>query len=118
MTNRENILRDIRFEKPDYIPMTFHINDACWNNYPQKFLFEQMEKHKLLFPDFKRPQARFVSNYPLTARKNEPFYDDWGCLWETSEDGIIGTVTKHPLSNWEPFSKYEAPNPDLCAAYV
>lgn len=28
--SRDNLLRAIRFEKPDYIPMTFHINAACW----------------------------------------------------------------------------------------
>ena len=31
-SSRENLLRAIRFEKPDYIPVTFHINAACWNH--------------------------------------------------------------------------------------
>ena len=37
-SSRDNLLRAIRFEKPDYIPMTFHINAACWNHYDQNAL--------------------------------------------------------------------------------
>ena len=42
-SSRDNLLRAIRFEKPDYIPMTFHINAACWNHYDQNALLDLME---------------------------------------------------------------------------
>ncbi len=35
MDPRENTLRAIRFERPDYIPMNFSINGACWHHYDQ-----------------------------------------------------------------------------------
>ncbi|MBS6194436.1 MAG: hypothetical protein KH828_02480 [Clostridiales bacterium] len=114
MTNRENILRALRFENPEYIPMIFHINDSCWNHYPQEALFDLMKSHPFLFPGFKRPDGIFKPTYNNCARKDQPYVDDWGCLWETSEDGITGTVVKHPLSDWEDFSTYKFPDPTRC----
>ena len=71
-SSRENLLRCIRFEKPDYIPMTFHINAACWNHYDQNALLDLMESHPFLFPDFVRPQTPFVPDYDDMARAGQP----------------------------------------------
>lgn len=115
MTEREkNYLKAIRFERPDYIPMTFHINDSCWHHYPQDRLLDLMEAHPFLFPDFQRPDLPVEPVYGLCARKDQPFTDDFGCVWETADDGITGTVTKHPLENWEDFAQYQAPDPSRC----
>ena len=38
MERKENYLCAVRFERPDYIPIVFCINDACWQAYPQEFL--------------------------------------------------------------------------------
>lgn len=38
VNHRENMLRAIRFEQPDHIPMSFHINAACWHHYDQSAL--------------------------------------------------------------------------------
>lgn len=111
---RSTILKAIRFERPDYIPMTFHINDSCWQSYPQEALFDLMESHEFLFPDFKRPQGNYVPNFSAVARKTAPFTDDWGCLWETTKDGITGTVRKHPLADWTEFASYTVPDPNKC----
>ncbi len=111
---RENILKAVHFEKPDYIPMTFGINTACWFTYPVNELLDLMEDHPLLFPDFVRPKEPYIPEVPRKARKNEPYIDDWGCLWETSMDGIVGTVTKHPLADWDRFDSYQFPDPSKC----
>jgi len=109
----DNKLRAIKFQAPDYIPMTFHINDACWNAYEQDELFELMESHTLLFPDFKRPVGRYEPVYEAVARKDEPYTDDFGCVWTTATDGITGTVTKHPLADWAAFETWKCPNPAI-----
>jgi uroporphyrinogen decarboxylase len=111
MTRRENVLKAIRFERPDYIPMTFHINDACWHSYPQDFLFDLMESHEFLFPRFVRPRGEYKPALSPVARRDSPFLDDWGCLWETAEDGITGLVTRHPLGDWSAFGSYSPPDP-------
>ena len=36
----DNYTRAIRFEKPDYIPMRFAINQACWHHYPKEALWD------------------------------------------------------------------------------
>ena len=111
MTKRDNILKAIRFERPDYIPMRFYINDACWHHYDQNILQDLMEEHPLLFPNFKR-QKTVSPRYLLNALKDKPYTDAWGCVWETTDDGITGTVNSHPLANWNSFKEYQPPDPN------
>jgi uroporphyrinogen decarboxylase len=112
MNERENLLRTIHFELPDHIPITFHINGSCWHHYPQDALQDLMEAHTLLFPDFKRSPVPIVVEHPPYALADRLFTDPWGCVWETKDDGIIGTVIKHPLESWDSFDNYVPPDPD------
>lgn len=114
MSSEKNILKSVRFEKPDSIPMTFHINAASWDHYPQEWLKEQMCSHPYLFPDYTYSSEPVKPDIHPVARKSEPFLDDWGCLWETTENGITGTVVKHPLADWSGFDDYKAPDPEKC----
>jgi uroporphyrinogen decarboxylase len=111
MTSRENMLRTIRFERPEVIPMSFHINAACWNHYDQDALQDLMEGHPRLFPGFTR-QETVTPHYGLNQRKGEPYTDAWDCVWETSEDGITGSVHGHPLTDRAAFENYTAPDPE------
>lgn len=110
MTKRENILRAIRFGRPDYVPMSFQINAACWHHYDQNALQDLMSVHPFLFPDFSR-QERVTPHYALNQKKDHPYTDPWGCVWETTDDGIIGSVRQHPLEDWSKFNEYKAPDP-------
>jgi uroporphyrinogen decarboxylase len=111
MNQRENLLRTVRFETPDTIPMVFHINPACWGYYPHDALQELMAEHPLLFPDFTRSETVIPELSPV-QRKDHPYRDPWGCVWHTSEDGITGVVTEHPLACWDALATYQAPNPE------
>ena len=111
MNQRENLLRAVRFETPETIPMVFHINPACWQHYPHDALQELVAAHPLLFPDF-APLARVTPTFSPVQRRDAPYRDPWGCVWHTSEDGITGTVTEHPLADWAAFADYRAPDPD------
>ena len=118
MNQRENILRAVRFEKPDYIPMVFHINGACWQHYPQDALQELMAEHPFLFPDFTPIQEKIMPYFSPVQRKDNPYTDPWGCTWITKEDGITGTVTQHPLADWAAFETYQAPDPETSDGLV
>jgi len=113
----ENTLRAIRFERPEHIPMIFWINPACWHHYPNEALFELMAEHPLLFPDFNSQDITLPSTGHLTVepapweRANKPYTDAWGCVWETTDDGITGSVTQHPLSDWDALEIYTPPDP-------
>lgn len=107
---KTNTLRAIRFEDPEFIPISFHINRACWDHYEHDELKELMARHPLLFPDF---DEGYTPGEPgLNQRKGIPYTDPWGCRWETSIDGITGAVHGHPLDNWRRFEGYEPPDPE------
>jgi hypothetical protein len=110
MDERENLLRVVRFEGPEYIPVTFHINDACWHHYPSDALQDLMEGHPFLFPDFQRSPDPIEPDYPPYARAGEPFVDPWGCVWETADSGLMGVVTAHALQSWDDFENYCPPD--------
>lgn len=116
MNSRENVLRAIRFERPERIPVYFHINSACWHHYDQNALQDLMEAHRLLFPDFVR-RAVVTPQYGVYQRKNEPYTDPWGCVWETTDDGITGSVHQHPLADWSAFVQYKAPTPATASVF-
>jgi hypothetical protein len=108
----DNYTRAIRFEKPDYIPMRFAINQACWHHYPKEALWDLMEEHKHLFPWFTRPAPDWEPDYGFD-RKYVPYTDDMGCVWETADDGIRGTVVGHPLADWSAFgTTWKMPDPN------
>ncbi len=93
--------------------MVFHINESCWYHYPADALKELMAEHTFLFPDFQSGPGRTELDYTVPERVGKPFVDGWGCVWETSMDGIVGTVTKHPLESWDSFDDFTAPDPDV-----
>lgn len=110
-SRRENVLRAVRFEKPEYIPMNFAINGACWHHYPPDALPELMAEHRFLFPDFKPAAQPAAPEYAPWQRAGKPYTDAWSCVWETTDDGITGTVTGHPLATWDAFPAYTPPDP-------
>ena len=110
ISNRENYLRAAKFQHPEWIPATVHINDASWNLWRK-----DMEKIALKFPEY-FPHVcegwRDYANYKFAPayRKDEKFRDNWGCVWETTEDGIEGVVTEFPLEDWENLSAWHMPD--------
>lgn len=109
MSYRDNYLRAVRFERPQRIPMVFHINPACWQHYDHAALQDLMEAHPYLFPDFKR-QSVVRPTFALTQLKDKPYRDPWGGVWHTTEDGITGAVHEHPLEDWDAFKDYQPPS--------
>ena len=113
MTRCENCLRAIRFEKPEHLPLRLSVNASCWHHYDQEALKDLLESHPLLFPNYKRPKGKVEPRYLLNARAGIPYEDPWGCVWETSDDGITGSVTRHPLAEWSSFADYQPPDPSV-----
>ncbi len=109
-TITENTLRAIRLERPEHIPMTFWINPACWHHYPNDALYELMAEHPLLFPDFTSQEVTLPEPAPW-ERAGQPYTDAWGCIWETTDDGITGSVTSHPLTDWDALQSFTPPDP-------
>lgn len=91
--------------------MEFHINPACWNHYPHDELQALMVGHPLLFPGY-QAVATVEPQFSPVQRKDHPYTDPWGCVWQTLTDGITGSVHQHPLADWAAFEGYQAPDPE------
>jgi hypothetical protein len=111
-TERENILKAVRFERPETIPVQVHISTACWHHYPHEGLIELMVEHPLLFPGYERPARIQVPEPAPWRRAGTSYVDSWGCVWETQEDGLTGAVRHHPLASWESWEAFEPPDPN------
>ena len=79
-TVSQNTLRAIRFERPEYIPVVFWINPACWHHYPKDFLLELMAEHDTLFADF-YPDNEPTPELAPWERAGVSYTDAWGCVW-------------------------------------
>jgi hypothetical protein len=73
-------------------------------------LFELIAECRLLFPDFASEDAVLPELAPW-ERAGKPYTDVWGCVWETTDDGITGAVTKHPLADWNALHAFTPPAP-------
>ncbi|NLD87495.1 MAG: hypothetical protein GX633_04480 [Clostridiales bacterium] len=113
-TFEESLIKSIRFEHPDFIPMTFSVNPSSYYTYDTEALFDLMEEHRFLFPGFIRPPKGFKPKSGNVNRKGVPYTDDFGCVWETTVEGMTGTVTGHPLEDWNAFKTWKAPDPSVC----
>ncbi len=105
-----NLLRAIHFDHPAQIPMSFHINDSCWHHYPQEEIARLIDAHPRLFPAG-APSLPHAPEYMPYARKDAPYTDVFGCVWETADDGITGSVHTHPLSDLSKLGEYAFPAP-------
>jgi hypothetical protein len=111
MNARENVLRAIRFKNPETIPVSVFFNASCWNHYDQEELFRLKERHPRLFPGFQRPDQPITPRGKPWQHMGQRYRDPWGCVWETTEEGITGTVVEHPLADWDAFDNYLPPDP-------
>ena len=118
--NRENILKAIFFQSPDYIPVIYSINASYFFANDLQEVFDLQERHPLLFPGFVRPKDEnafleiLKNSLGGVKRADKPYVDDFGCTWESAFEGMTGTVTKHPLDDPSKFASYKFPNPEIC----
>jgi len=110
LSYRENYLKAIRFNYPEYIPVTISVFWPLWNTYRER-LEEIAEKYKLFFPGFKRGSIKYEGK-PGIIYVNEYRYDAFKCLWYFNIKGYQGQVVKHPLDDWKNFRDFQFPDPD------
>lgn len=112
--DRDNLLKAVRFDGPETLPVVFHVNPACWDHYPREELLALVRKHTLLFPE--GPPRFALENEPVPyapwCMKGVPWVDPWGCVWETSVSGFVGAVRRHAVTDLEDIGKLVPPSPD------
>lgn len=108
MTEAENYLRAVEFRYPEWIPFSVHVMPGTWQKYREK-MEELVMRHPILFSVHEKGSKDFDA-LPDIYREGE-YTDEWGCIWENVQDGLMGQVVVHPLSDWNRFREYEAPEP-------
>lgn len=98
MTSRERVLRTLEFAGPDRAP-----RDLWALPWVGMFMPEQQAGILNEFPsDFTWPGAVLAPGERRTGRESRKgsYTDDWGCVWECAEDGVISEVRHPPLDGW------------------
>ena len=108
MTQRENMLRVIRFERPDYIPVNFAVSDSVFSHYDPHAIEELLASHPIIAGKErmnwnKVPQSKDEIDRPHI------YYDEFGVEWKGDIDGIRGVIQKHPLDDFSKIKYYKFP---------
>lgn len=115
LTDRENYIRNARFQGPEWIPMNVSISNASWDQYRGDMEAVAL-KHPKFFP-FVKPGWRDYDNFDFgpAYTKDVPYTDAWGCTWLTTVNGLEGNVVEFPLDDWSKMDTYQVPDPDKTA---
>ncbi len=113
LSHRENSIRAWRFQRPAWIPVSSGFPAPCWDYYGPEALEEIHASHAMVFPGYVRGSI-WPDHLPVTAYTvaGKPYTDPWGCVWETRVTGMVGTVTRRPLSRWDDLAGLRPPDPE------
>jgi hypothetical protein len=108
MTQRENMLRVIRFEHPDHIPVIFAVNESVFSHYDPHAVEELLESHPIIAGK-SRMRWDLVPKNKEEIDKDVTYYDEFGVEWKGAIDGIRGVIQKHPLADFPKIRDYRFP---------
>ncbi len=114
MDERENWLRAVEFRYPEWIPCSVAISPANWKAY-RGDLESIVRDHPRLFPLSREVAADFYDEMPPVYRGGQCYTDNWGCVWQSIQDGLEGQVVGHPLADWHALDTYRMPDPRIYA---
>ena len=103
-SNRERVLKALRHEQPEIIPYHLDLTDLVYKRMQEYYrdddFFSKMGSHLA--------QER---NESFTKVSETEFYDMFGVLWNSEQEGDFGIVTNRVFDNAE-FGDYVFPEPD------
>ncbi len=110
MTERENYLQTVKFGNPQWIPINIVTSLASRIQYKA-----EIEKVMARYPEFFGEIAVGDTDYSVygDGSCNIVEKDSWGYDWHYTMHGIEGCVVNHPLTDWDNFKSYKAPDPSL-----
>jgi uroporphyrinogen-III decarboxylase len=105
-TYNERILKAIRYDYPDEIPIHIAVMPAVWFKYGAEL--EKLAKDYPDFiphvPDYTNPSTIMGKTYHQGTHT-----DEWGCIWSNIEEGLEAIVTGHPLPTRESVRALQIP---------
>lgn len=107
MTRRERVTRAIEFKNPDRVPIMHGVLPAAFFNHGQALVDLLAE-----FPDdfgFYSGAIPTPETLPGPYRLGT-YADEWGCVWNAEQMGMLGICIGHPLEDWSKWSGYKLPD--------
>jgi hypothetical protein len=109
LSYRENWLRTVRFEEPEYILGGIGVRTDGWYKHGVKLndLYEKYFGHRP-YPDneIPRPDTQFIDE---KGEYHRFWTDEWGCVMEERVFGIHPMIVGHPFANWNSLKDYQSP---------
>jgi hypothetical protein len=115
MTPRDRVIKTLTFGRPDRAPRNLWFLPGV-----EMFRGAELARMREMFPD-DFTGAGVTYGRPLQAsgtpyRKGR-YTDEWGCLWEVFEDGVVGEVKGPPLVEWSALDSFRAPREILAGSW-
>lgn len=98
MTPRETVKRTLEFDSPPRIPRQMWV--LPWANIHHRDDVLDIQRR---FPDdIISSPAFYVDDLPVTGDRHArgTYVDEWGCVFENIQDGVIGEVKEPILADW------------------
>jgi uroporphyrinogen decarboxylase len=73
-------------------------------------LEELARRHPRALPSA-NPEDYHSKDLALFMEVGRTFRDDWGCVWECAQAGILGRVVHHPIEDWSALDALTPPDP-------
>jgi len=109
LSYRENFIRTVKFQNPEYLIADILINDAMWAYYKKDFE-KVVLKHPTVFPNYREGSKDYNNMYFSPEMCDENYnIDPWGCKWHYPLRYMDGVVVGHPLENMNNFENFPLP---------
>ncbi len=106
---REDRLKAIKYDYPEYIPVSMGFLPKTWMRYREK-LEGIVLRHPIVFPGYEKGSTNFdeVGGKYALGRHT----DAWGCVANNILHGLDSIVTEHPVPTREAVHRLRAPEVD------
>ncbi len=111
MSRDDDMLKAMRFERPEFIPARMGILPAAWMKY-REALDELVAAHPVIFQGYVKG-SRDYDEIPRERFMKGEYVDPWGCVWCNAQDGIEAMVKRHPLPRREDVHGLKPPAEDM-----
>lgn len=116
MTSRERVLRSIRFEGPDRVPVLHRIKPGYFRLYPDEIRsLRRRFPADILQSETSHTWFTFHTAGKLSTRAGALVRDEWGCVWKNLTSDHLGQVVDSPLKSWSDLRSYRFPDPSFGA---
>ncbi len=111
MTSSQDLIKAMKFDHPEYIPVSVSILPAAWIRH-REALDALVAEHPLLFGEPTSERRDYDAVHTATYHYGE-HVDAWGCVWSNLKTGMEAIVTGHPLPARADVRTLTAPEQDI-----